>query len=78
MEENQLEKVPLNKMGHFYSDKVHVVNYIYQKQSSLYTRMEGMVYVWIGTKVKANREDIVKRVLEEMPSVGGLPNMVCD
>lgn len=65
-------------MGHFYSDKVHVVNYIYQKQSSLYTRMEGMVYVWIGTKVKANREDIVKRVLEEMPSVGGLPNMVCD
>lgn len=64
-------------MGHFYSTDVFVIQYIYQKQSSLYTWMEGMVFVWIGSAVKSDREAIVKEVTKKKGSDGLIPNMVC-
>lgn len=70
MEGDQLERVALNKMGHFYTDKVQLVYYAYKKQSTLYTRTEGMLYVWIGAKVKTDREKIVQEALKLTETIG--------
>ena len=78
MKNNDLENTPAYKMGHFYSNSVHVVQYIYQKQSSLYVWMEGMVYVWIGSEVKGTKEAMVREVLEKYASAGSVPNLVHD
>ena len=63
-------------MGHFYSGKVHVVRYEYEKQVSVNTRKESMVYVWIGAKVDDSREEVVGRVLKQLPVVGTDSEMV--
>lgn len=76
LEEKQLTKVPQNKIGHFYSDKVHVVHYEYEKQVSLHTRKEGMVYIWMGAKVKTSREKVTEQVLKQLSSVGADSEMV--
>ena len=69
LEEKQLTKIPANKIGHFYSDKVHIVYYEYEKQVSLHTRKEGVVYVWVGSKVSTSGEKVVLEVLEQLPTV---------
>ena len=71
----ELHKTPLNKIGHFYSNQVHVTYYAYQKQSSLYTWMEGMTYIWIGAKVTESRENILKLIQEKLPSTEAIPKM---
>ena len=63
-------------MGHFYSSKVHVVLYAYEKQVSLHTHKEGMVFVWIGSKVKTGEEKVTEQVLEQLSSVGVDTKMV--
>ncbi len=75
-EDTDLHRISSSSIGHFYTGKVHVVWYMYQKQSSLYTWMEGMVYVWIGAKVKGGIEEAVKMVQEKLQSIGAMPNMV--
>ncbi len=77
MEEGLLQRVAANKLGHFYTDRVHVVCYEYQKQSSLRTWTEGMLYVWVGAQVKADREEIVKEVLKETALIGIPESTVC-
>lgn len=75
-EDKQLCKVPQNKTGHFFSSKVHVVLYEYEKQVSLHTHKEGMVYIWIGSKVKAGEEKVTEEVLKQLSSVGVDAKMV--
>lgn len=77
MEEETLVKVGANKLGHFYTDRVHLVYYVYQKHSSLYTWMEGMLYVWIGAKVKTGRETVIQEVSKQMAAMGVLQQIVC-
>lgn len=76
MENEELQKVPMNQIGVFYSNKVHLVYYTYQKQSSLYTWMEGMVYVWVGANVKTDKEKLLKEVRQKMSSIGTIQNVV--
>ena len=44
------EKQPLSldQFGHFQSDLTYLIQYNYQKQSSLYVWMESMLFVWVG------------------------------
>ena len=69
--------MPLSKANHFYSGSVHVVKYIYSRSSSLYSWMEGVVYVWIGEEVKEDKEVIYKDVLEKLAALGTVRDMVC-
>ncbi len=69
--------MPLSKANHFYSGSVHVVKYLYSKSSSLYSWMEGVVYVWIGEEVNEDKEVIVKDVQEKLTAIGTVRDVVC-
>lgn len=77
MEEETLVKVGASKLGNFYTNKVHLVYYIYQKQSSLQTWTDGTLFVWIGAKVKTSREAILQEVEKQMPTMGLVSKIVC-
>jgi hypothetical protein len=77
MEKETLVQVGLGKLGHFYSNKVHLVYYVYQKQNSLYILTEGMLYVWIGAKVTTSREAILEEVEKQASTMKLVPKIVC-
>lgn len=62
--------MPSSKSSHFYSDQVHVVCYQYEKQVSLYTQKEGMVYIWVGSKVERGGAELAKEVLGQLEGIG--------
>ena len=51
MHKGVAHEIPLDRIGHFDSDRVYLVQYNYRKQSSLYTWLECALYVWVGQDV---------------------------
>lgn len=83
MERDTLVKVGLSKLGHFYTNKVHLVYYLYQsshldqKQSALRILTEGMLYVWIGAQVRTSREEVLQEVQKQAAVMELPPKIVC-
>lgn len=68
---HDLEVVPIDKLGHFDSSGLFVVQYAYLKQSPLYTWMEGTVYVWLGEGVGGGgeRDAFIKEALDKVDTI---------
>ncbi len=74
--DEKLVATGMSDMGRFCSDQVHVVHYTYPRQSSLYTWMEGVVYIWLGVKVQGSRDQVLRDVGEKLPEVISGDNLV--
>lgn len=78
----EIQPVPQNRYGQFCSEEVYMVQYSYQKRSSLYMWMESMVYLWVGREVGRGEEGgweaVVTRALRHVKSIsGGGPMVGC-
>lgn len=69
LEEGRLTSVGVVDLGWFNSSGVYVIQYSYLKQSSLYTWMEGAIYVWVGEEVIGDRRVLINQALNKMTSV---------
>ena len=75
--DHELVVGPIDKIGHFDSSGLFVVQYAYLKQSALYTWMEGTVYLWVGEGVGGERDVLVREALDKVETVGPTKLVSC-
>ena len=70
-----VHEIPLDRIGHFDSDRIYLIQYNYRKQSSLYTWLECVLYVWVGQD-EGGGERSLQEAIASTASIGPIKQVV--